>query len=61
MLDHVGAPSAYPEIHYVTAPLRAAGRAAGNADVVNLWAGARHALTVERPAAETVRALTRLE
>ncbi|MEA2495510.1 MAG: nitronate monooxygenase [Thermoleophilaceae bacterium] len=58
MLDHAGAPSAYPEIHYATAPIRAAGRAAGDADVINLWAGTRHALTVARPAADTVCALT---
>jgi nitronate monooxygenase len=57
MLEHLDAPRAYPEIHYATAPLRAAGREAGDADVVNLWAGARHAMTLERPAAETVSAL----
>ena len=57
MLEHAGAPSAYPEIHHATAPLRAAGRAAGDPDVVNLWAGVRHAQAVERPAAETVKAL----
>ena len=58
LLEHVGAPSAYPEIHYATAPLRAAARAAGDPDAVNLWAGARHAKTVARPAAETLAALT---
>lgn len=57
MLEHLDAPRAYPEIHYATAPLRAAGREVGDADVVNLWAGARHAMTVERPAAETLAAL----
>jgi nitronate monooxygenase len=57
LLQHIGAPRAYPEIHYATAPLRAAGREAGDSDVVNLWAGTRHALTVERPAADTVAAL----
>ena len=57
MLEHLDAPRAYPEIHYATAPLRAAGRQAGDSDVVNLWAGARHAMTVERPAAETLAAL----
>ena len=57
MLEHLDAPRAYPEIHYATAPLRAAGRQVGDADVVNLWAGARHAMTVERPAAETLAAL----
>jgi nitronate monooxygenase len=57
MLEHLDAPRAYPEIHYATAPLRAAGREAGDPDVVNLWAGARHAMTIERPAAETLAAL----
>jgi nitronate monooxygenase len=57
MLEHVGAPSAYPEIHYATAPLRAAARAAGDPDVINLWAGVRHSQAVARPAADTVRAL----
>jgi nitronate monooxygenase len=52
------APIAYPELHYVTAPLRAAGRAAGDADVVNLWAGEAHALARAIPAAEVVRSLS---
>ena len=51
------APLAYPEIHHVTAPLRAAGRAAGYADMINLWAGQAHELAREAPAAEVVAAL----
>ena len=51
------APLAYPEIHHVTAPLRAAGRAAGDADMINLWAGQAHELAREVPAAEVVAAL----
>jgi nitronate monooxygenase len=51
-------PIAYPHIHYATAPLRAAARQAGDAGGFNLWAGQAHALAVERPAAETVRALS---
>ena len=51
------APPAYPEIHHVTAPLRAAGRAAGDADMINLWAGQAHELAREVPAAEVVAAL----
>lgn len=57
MLEHSDAPSAYPEIHYATAPIRAAARAARDSDVINLWAGARHSQAVARPAAETVAAL----
>jgi nitronate monooxygenase len=53
------APSAYPEVHHLTAPLRAAGRAAGDADVLNLWAGQTHALGTELPAAELTEALRR--
>jgi nitronate monooxygenase len=51
------APSAYPEVHHVTAPLRARARAAGDADAINLWAGQAHALTREMPAGELVRQL----
>jgi nitronate monooxygenase len=52
------APIAYPEIHHVTAPLRAHARKAGDADLINLWAGEAHALARELPAAEVVRLLT---
>jgi nitronate monooxygenase len=52
-----GAPVAYPEIHHVTAPLRAAGRAAGDAEVLNLWAGQTHELARDLPAAELVATL----
>ncbi|MFJ9362964.1 nitronate monooxygenase [Nocardia sp. NPDC101769] len=58
MVEHLDAPVAYPEIHYATGPLRAAARAAGNADAVNLWAGQAHSLTPELPAGDLVRALS---
>jgi nitronate monooxygenase len=55
MLDHDGlAPHAYPEIHYVTAPIRAAARELGDADGINLWAGTRYRHAREAPAAELV-------
>lgn len=54
MRDHPDAPSAYPQIHHLTAPLRAAARAAGDADAINLWAGARFARIEPLPAAEIV-------
>ena len=57
MSDHPDAPVAYPELHYATAPLRAAARERGDPDSFNLWAWQAHALAVERPAAETVRGL----
>jgi nitronate monooxygenase len=52
------APVAYPEIHHVTAALRRAGRATGDGDVVNLWAGVNHTRAEARPAAEVVAALS---
>ena len=57
MEEHPDAPSAYPHIHHATAPLRAAARSRGDAGGFNLWAGSAHTAAVERPAAETVRAL----
>jgi nitronate monooxygenase len=58
MTEHdADAPAGYPEVHYLTAPVRAAGRAAGDADLVNLWAGQTHELSRERPAADLVAAL----
>jgi nitronate monooxygenase len=57
MRDHPGAPSAYPQIHHLTAPLRAAARAAGDHDRVNLWAGTRFADARAVPAREVVAAL----
>ena len=48
------APSAYPQIHHATAPLRAAARAAGDPDAMHLWAGQTHELAREAPAAELV-------
>ena len=51
--DH--APPAYPHVNHLTAPLRAAGRRAGDADAINLWAGQAHALAEDRPAGELVR------
>jgi nitronate monooxygenase len=49
------APSAYPQIHHLTAPLRRAGREQGDAEVINLWAGEGFALAQPKPAGEIVR------
>ena len=55
MRDHdVAAPKAYPQVHYLTAPLRAAARAAEDADGINLWAGQAYSLAEAAPAAELV-------
>jgi nitronate monooxygenase len=51
------APRGYPEIHHLTSPLRAHGRAVGDADLINLWAGQAHALAPELPAGELTRQL----
>lgn len=37
--DHPEAPEAYPAVHHLTAPIRAAATAAGDAERLNLWAG----------------------
>jgi nitronate monooxygenase len=55
LATHSGqAPSAYPEVHYLTQPLRAAAVAAGDSEQLNLWAGQANLLGEERPAAELV-------
>jgi len=51
------APIAYPQLHYVTAPLRKEARERGDAGAINLWAGEAHQLAEERPAAEMVQSL----
>jgi nitronate monooxygenase len=49
------APAAYPHVHHMTAPLRAAAREARDAETVNLWAGQSYELAEEVPAADLVR------
>jgi nitronate monooxygenase len=56
-LSHVDAPSAYPQVNHLTAPLRAAARADGDAEAYNLWAGQAYPLTSDRPAAELIGSL----
>jgi nitronate monooxygenase len=51
------APAAYPHVHHVTAPLRAHGRATGEAELVNLWAGTGHGRLRALPAAQLARVL----
>jgi nitronate monooxygenase len=48
------APSAYPEVHHLTAPLRSQARSTGDADAVSLWAGQAYRLAEAAPAAELV-------
>jgi nitronate monooxygenase len=53
------APSAYPDLHHVTAKIRAAAREKGDPDGFHLWAGQAHALARPGPAGDLVRRLTR--
>ena len=48
------APRGYPQIHYLTAPLRAAAREIGDADGINLWAGCSYRRAQEASASELV-------
>lgn len=51
------APAAYPQVHHLTAPLRAYGKTTGNPELVHLWAGTGHARLRRLPAAELGRLL----
>jgi nitronate monooxygenase len=57
MRAHHDAPSAYPHVHHLTAPLRAAARSAGDANGFNLWAGTSVAMARAEPAADVVSRL----
>lgn len=57
-LEHTtDAPSAYPEVHHLTAPLRAAARERGDVDTLHLWAGQAYSLGQALPAAAVVATL----
>ena len=51
------APRAYPEVHHLTAPLRAHARAAGDGELLHLWAGQARELASEEPAEAVVTAM----
>jgi nitronate monooxygenase len=58
MREHeAAAPSAYPEVHHLTATIRAAAREQGDPDGFHLWAGQSHALARPGPAGDLVRRL----
>lgn len=46
------APLAYPDLHYLTAPMRAASAAANDPEALSMWAGTGHARTQAKPVAE---------
>jgi len=52
------APRGYPQVHYLTSPLRAKARAAGDAERINLWAGTGYRDAIAAPAAEIAASLT---
>jgi nitronate monooxygenase len=59
LLEHSAeAPSAYPDVHHMTAPLRAAARERSDPDLLHLWAGQAHALTRDVSAGALVRELS---
>ena len=51
------APSAYPDVHHLTARIRAAAREQGDPDGFHLWAGQAHRLATPEPAGDLVRRL----
>ena len=53
------APHAYPEVHHLTAPVRARGRQTGDPDLINLWAGQAHRLAGSDSAEQITRDLAR--
>jgi nitronate monooxygenase len=48
------APRGYPEVHHVTAPIRAAARELGDAGGINLWAGTAYRAGRDASASELV-------
>lgn len=57
MAEHEDAPAGYPQLHHLTAPLRAAAVAAGDPQVAHLWAGTGHARARRAGAADITRSL----
>ncbi len=51
------APLGYPALHHLTRPLRKASAAAGDPELVNLWAGTAYRSAAGRPAAEILTGL----
>jgi nitronate monooxygenase len=55
--DHEDAPEGYPAIHHLTAPIRAAAAAAGDAERLNLWAGTGWRQAAEGPVSAIIARL----
>lgn len=52
--NSAAAPAAYPQVHHLTAPMRAAARARRDSELINLWAGQAHGLIEHGLSAEQV-------
>jgi nitronate monooxygenase len=52
--EHPDAPAAYPHIHHLTAPLRAAAMKVGDASTAHLWAGTGYQNLQHGPARDVV-------
>ncbi|KAA6223818.1 nitronate monooxygenase [Streptomyces albofaciens JCM 4342] len=52
------APAGYPALHHLTSPLRKAATAAGDTDLIHLWAGTGHRQARTEPVAHTAERLT---
>ena len=50
--EHPDAPAGYPQVNFLTRPLRAAATKAGDADVPNLWAGTGWRAVTTEPAGQ---------
>ena len=60
MVEHEQqAPLAYPQVHYLTSPVRAAAARAGDPHGTNVWAGSGFRMAVAAPVATIVGALWR--
>ncbi len=57
IVEHQGAPSAYPDLHNLTRPVRAAAGKAGDADGMSLWAGQAYRLAKDIPVADLIHEL----
>ncbi|SEP45703.1 NAD(P)H-dependent flavin oxidoreductase [Amycolatopsis saalfeldensis] len=51
------APAAYPQLHHLSKPIRAAAAKAGDPEAMSLWAGQTYPLTTEGPAASIIERL----
>ena len=60
MREHPDAPLGYPALHHLTAGIRRAAAASGDADRVHLWAGTGFRAAVEAPAASILAGLSAL-